>query len=113
MGVEYTCRSGNRGGVSLFYALTSLYLGQTSITLQPIPCLSSGQKASERGKMGQKLDFICLFLSNLGILRDRKRQNINIFLKYGCRLWGKEVQNVRALAARLSLVTGAGGRAAF
>ena len=38
------------------------------------------------GKKGQKLDFICLALCFLGIFGDKKGQNLNIFLKCGCKV---------------------------
>lgn len=91
MGVEGTCRSGNRGGCPLLS--TPIYSRTPSLHLlsffRPLvfsfapSCLSSGRKASETGQTGQKLNYICLIWCFLGNFGDDKRQNLNLFLK--CR----------------------------
>ena len=47
----------------------------------PFPAYQQGKKHQKQGKTGQKLRYICLLLCFLGILGDKKVQNLNIFLK--------------------------------
>ena len=76
-------------------------------TLLPIIRGKTHQRQGKRGKSYIFFGVPWCFLGNLG---DKKGQNPNIFLKYGCRMWGKVVQVARACAACSLLVTGAGGR---
>ena len=77
MGVEGTCRSGNRGGYPFLYAL-HIAKGAPSLLLRTPP---QGQKGIKSGQKGQKLDFICSLLCFLGKIGDNKGQKPNIFLK--------------------------------
>ena len=54
--------------------------------LQSPPALQKDKRASNQGKRGQKLIFICSVLSYLGNFGDRKGQNTKIFLKCGCKV---------------------------
>ena len=88
MGVEGTCRSGNRGGCP-FCPLPYIagLLPCIPFCPQVFPfapsCLSSGKKHLKQGKTGQKLSYICSLLCFLGVLRDRKGRNAKIYLEGG------------------------------
>ena len=84
MGVEGTCRSSNRGGALVLCSLYSLHPLSSSVL--SLSCQSSGQKASERGETGQKLEFIwcaLVFSREFGI---PKRAKCKYILNFeGCR----------------------------
>ena len=64
---------------SLYSACTPLLTAISSLLRHT----TRTKRASNLGKKGQNLIFICLILSHLGDLGDNKRQNTNIFLKCG------------------------------
>ena len=94
MGVKGSCRSANRGGVSLFYAL-SAYSKVASVL--PAFILSGRQFSVHRGKFSAKQGksefFFGVLWCFLGIFGDKKGRNLNIFFNcgagVGCRvlLW--------------------------
>ena len=90
MGIKGTCRSANRGGP--FCMLPN------SKGAFILPALHKGKRASNQGKIGQKLDFICSLWCFLGDFGDRKRQKPNIFLKCGAGV-GLVVRCLSALIA--------------
>ena len=59
----------------------------TSGIFQSPPPLHKVKSASKQGEIGQKLIFICSFLSYLGIFGDRNSENAKIFLKVGVGCW--------------------------
>lgn len=74
------------GGVS--FVAYSLYIAKVvhPLLFRTPPARHEGKKASNQGKKGQNLIFICSFLSYLGIFGDRNSQKPNIFLKSGCKV---------------------------
>ena len=58
----------------------------TGISRSP-PSLHQDKRASNQGKTGQNLIFICLILSYLGKIGDNNVQDPNIFLKCGVCVW--------------------------
>ena len=68
------------------FVASSLYSNRHILTRgisRSPPALHKDKKASNQGKKGQKLIFICSVLSYPRIFGDSKRQKLNIFLKVG------------------------------
>ena len=105
MGMKGTCRSGNRGGVPL--VLCSLYSGVSYFIplhpSSPSPAYHQGQKASETGQNGAKVNvYLPAFVFSREFARPKGAKSKDIF-----GMWGKVVQDVRALAALAILLTSA------
>ena len=73
MGAKHSFRSLAGGGCPFFYAP---FHHSEGASVLPAFILSGRQFSDNRGKKGQKLDFICLRLCFLGKIGDKKGQNL-------------------------------------
>ena len=105
MGVEGTCRSGNRGGCPLSYTHHIVGIPFCPLVF-PFPAYHQGKKHQKQGKTGQKLYFIwCALVFS----RENRRQQgaeTYIYFTFGCR----RASRCGSLFRAVVVSTGAGFR---